>query len=394
MAADFFAMARGRLVQLKALHDAGTLDAATYENERRAVEREIGNHLADAAPAEGKGRPSLRLVAGLSVAVLAIAIGGYWRTGSPSLVAADNRVAAAPAGAAEAGPAASDAATSGLQQIAAMVDKLAARMKERPDDAEGWTMLARSYTVLGRFADALPAYARASALLPRNPALLADYADTVAATKGTANNPETMALVARALAVDPEHPKALALAGTASYDRGDYAAAVASWQKIADRLPPESELARQVSASIVEARERAAASGMPIAAAAPRTAPVAAAATALTGTVTLDPSLAARAAPGDSVFVFARAAGGGRMPLAVQRATVSDLPLAFRLDDSMAMAPGANLSSAKQVIVGARISKSGNALPQAGDLSGETAPIAPGASGVAIRIDKVVGSGP
>ena len=393
MAEDFFAMARGRLVQLKALHDAGTLDAATYENERRAVEREIGNHLADATPVEGKERPSLRLVAGLSVAVLAIAIGGYWRTGSPSLVGAGAVVAAAPA-AAEAGPAASDAATNGLQQIAAMVDKLAARMKERPDDAEGWTMLARSYSVLGRFADALPAYARASTLLPKNPALLADYADAVAATKGTANNPETMALVARALAVDPEHPKALALAGTALYDRGDYAGAVASWQKIADRLPPESELAKQVNASIVEARERASASGMPIAAATPRTAPIAAPATALTGTVTLDASLAAKASPGDSVFVFARAAGGGRMPLAVQRATVSDLPLAFRLDDSMAMAPGANLSNAKQVIVGARISKSGNALPQAGDLSGETAPVAPGASGVAIRIDRIVGAGP
>ena len=131
-----------------------------------------------------------------------------------------------------------------------------------------------------------------------------------------------------------------------------------------------------------------------IAAATPRTATAAAPGTALTGTVTLEAALAAKATPGDSVFVFARAASGGRMPLAVQRAKVADLPLAFRLDDSMAMAPGANLSSAKQVIVGARISKSGNALPHAGDLSGETAPVAPGASGVAIRIDKVVGTGP
>ena len=398
MADDFFATARGRLMQLKALHDTGRLDAATYENERRAVEREIGNHLADAIPADGRTRPSRRLVAGLSLAVIALAVGGYWETGSPSLVGARTSVAAAPDNASIGPrPAASDAAASGLQQIAAMVDKLAARMKDRPDDAEGWTMLARSYSVLGRFGEALPAYARASELQPKNAALLADYADAVAATKGTANNPESIALVMRALAVDPEHPKALALAGTAQYDRGDFAGAIARWQKIADRLPPESDLAKQIQASIAEAREH-----LPSGIAPATTALAAPAATAttpattstLSGTVTLDAALAGKTTPTDTVFVFARAAGGSRMPLAVQRAKVADLPLTFKLDDSMSMAPGATLSSAKQVIAGARISKSGNAMPQAGDLSGEVAPVAPGTSGVAIRIDRVVGAGP
>lgn len=411
---DFFATARGRLLQLKDLRDAGQLDAATYDAGRRAVEREIGDRLAGATtsstapsstpsstPSSGpsspdaKARPSRRLVAGLSIAVLVLAFGGYWATGSPSLVGAPTTIAAVPDSRAPSA-AASDAGASGLQQIAGMVEGLAARMKERPDDAKGWTMLARSYTVLGRFADALPAYARAIELLPKDANLLADYADAVAATKSTANNPQSMALVERALALDPDHPKALALAGTALYDRGDYAGAVAQWQKIADKLPPDSELAKQVQASIAEARERATASGASIpVAAAPSSAPAAAsAATALTGTVTLDAALIAKASPGDTVFVFARAAGGARMPLAVQRAKVADLPLAFRLDDSMAMAPGATLSSARQVIVGARVSKSGNAIAQAGDLSGEVAPVAPGASGVAIRIDRVVGGGP
>ena len=398
MADDFFATARGRLVQLKALHDAGTLDAATYENERRAVEREIGNHLADATAPDRTARPSRRLVAGLTLAVIAVAVSGYWETGSPSLVGARTSVAAAPDNASVGpGPAASDAAASGMQQIAAMVDKLAARMKDRPDDAEGWTMLARSYSVLGRFGEALPAYARASELQPKNAALLADYADAVAATKGSANNPESIALVMRALAVDPEHPKALALAGTAQYDRGDFAGAIARWQKIADRLPPESDLSKQIQASIAEAREH-----LPSGTAPTTTALAAPAATATTpatnstlrGTVTLDAALAGKTTPTDTVFVFARAAGGSRMPLAVQRAKVADLPLTFKLDDAMAMAPGATLSSAKQVIVGARISKSGNAMPQAGDLSGEVAPVAPGTNGVAIRIDRVVGAGP
>ncbi|MEO8526036.1 MAG: c-type cytochrome biogenesis protein CcmI [Caldimonas sp.] len=401
MADDFFVTARRRLVQLKALHEAGTLDAATYENERRAVERDIGNHLSEAAPADGATRPSRRLVAALSLAVIAVALAGYWKTGSPSLVGANATVAAAPdAGPPDAAAAASDAGATGLQQIAAMVDKLAARMKDRPDDAEGWTMLARSYTVLGRFAEALPAYARASQLQPKNATLLADYADAVAATKGTANNPESIALVERALAVDPEHPKALALAGTALYDRGDYAGAIARWQKIADRLPPESELAKQIQSSIVEARGHlpSGSASAPTIALAPtpiQTPTVTPATTAaLSGIVTLDAALAGKASPGDTVFVFARSAGGSRMPLAVQRAKVSDLPLSFKLDDSMAMAPGATLSSARQVIVGARISKTGNAMPQAGDLSGEVAPVAPGTSGVAIRIDRVVGAGP
>ena len=112
--------------------------------------------------------------------------------------------------------------------------------------------------------------------------------------------------------------------------------------------------------------------------------------TSVSGTVTLDPALAAQAAPGDSVFVFARAASGSRMPLAVQRAQVKDLPLAFKLDDSMAMAPGMTLSSAPQLTVGARISKSGTAIAQPGDLSGEVTGVAPGANNLAIRIGTVV----
>ena len=250
-------------------------------------------------------------------------------------------------------------------------------------------MLARSYSVLGRFGEALPAYKRATELQPNNAVLLADYADAVAATKGSADNAESEALVKRALAADPAQPKALALAGTIAFDRGDYAGAIKNWQDMADVLPADSEMLKQVQASIAEARERAGAAG-----AAPPAANTAAAASgkSVSGTVTLAPALTAKVARDDTVFVFARAAGGGRMPLAVQRAKVADLPLSFKLDDSMAMSPTATLSSAKQVIVGARVSKSGNAIPQAGDLSGEAAPITPGASGIAIRIDKVVGS--
>ena len=386
------ASARRRLVELKAQHAAGTLDAARYESERRVVEREIGEHLLGSGDASG--RPSRRLVVGIVVVVFAVAPVGYWKTGSPALARGGaNGTESVSALAANPPDGAASPPSSGLKQIAAMVDKLAARMKERPDDAEGWLMLARSYSVLGRFGEAIPAYKRASELLPNNAVVLADYADAVAASQGSVDNPESTALIDRALAVDPAQPKALALAGTIAFDRGDYKLAIERWQKMADVLPANSEMLKQVQASIAEARQRAGASA-PAPAPAPALAarPVASAGKSVSGTVTLAPGLAAQAAAGDTVFVFARAVGGGRMPLAVQRAKVGDLPLSFKLDDSMAMTPAATLSGAQQVIVGARISKSGNAIPQAGDLAGEAAPVAPGASGIAIRIDSVLGT--
>ena len=408
--ADFLAEARGRLQQLKSLHDAGRLDASTYDAERRAVEQEIGAHLLGQTPAPPRPRPSTRMVAGLVAAVAVVAVAGYLATGSPALVAGGG--GAAPpdhVAGSGAGPAGNNAASpDAREQVAAMVDKLAARMKERPDDVEGWIMLARSYTVLGRYAEAVPAYRRATELQPQNASLLADYADTVAATKRTANNPESIALIERALAIDPGHPKALALAGTVDYDRGDYARAIARWQSILERVPAESEFGQQIAGSIADARAKLGGAAPPATASAsgagatpsatagasagvgstPATASLAA--PGVSGTVTLDPALAAQAAPGDTVFVFARAAGGGRMPLAIQRARVADLPLRFKLDDSMAMAPGMTVSSAKQVIVAARISKSGQATPSAGDLSGESAPVATGTTNIAVRIDRVV----
>jgi len=398
---NLLAAARARLLALRAEHEAGRLDDAAHDEQRRAVEREIGELLIGGEAAPASARPSARLLALLSVAVLAVAGIGYWQTGSPSL-ARTQPALVGEAAAAPGGPSAASAAT-GVQQIEMMVGQLAARLKDKPDDAQGWTMLARSYTVLGRFADALPAYQRASELQPPNPTLLADWADAVAATKGSADNPQTVALVERALGLDPNHLKSLALAGTIAYERGDFTGATTRWQKIIDQLPPGNEVAKQVQASIDEARERAggattqpraAAAAAPTATSTARAASTAAASgnTEVSGIVTLDPALRAQASADDSVFVFARPASGGRMPLAVLRAKVADLPLTFKLDDSMAMAPGMTISSVPLVTVGARISKTGNAIAQPGDLSGEMPGVAPGTSGLAIRIGSVVGT--
>ena len=334
-------------------------------------------------------RPSGRLLIGLSACVLGLAVAGYAWKGSPGLKPVTASAAPAP-----------DAEEQAARlQIEAMVDKLAQRLKDKPDDATGWLMLGRSYTVLGRIDDALPAYAKSVALRGDDATALADYADALATKNGGQATPESDALVARALAAQPRHLKALALAGTSAFERADYAGAVRQWEKMAQVLPPDSPDAPRLQASLAEARKRGGIAPPPAmtsaSAAAPTTttdAATAAADASVSGTVTLAPALAAKASPTDTVFIFARAAQGPRMPLAVLRAQVKDLPISYKLDDSMAMAPTAKLSGAAQVVVGARISKSGNVIPQPGDLAGESAPVAPGARGVAITISSAVGS--
>jgi cytochrome c-type biogenesis protein CcmH len=360
-----------------------------------------------ARPATERARPSARLLALLTLGVLVLAATGYMLTGAPALARLQ---AFGPAPAESGAAAAANGAPPQVTraQIETMVEKLALRMKERPDDAQGWLMLARAYSVLDRPADALPAYARAASLRPDDATTLADYADAIALHNGGHADAQSDALIAKALTLEPANLKALALAGTAAFERADYPGAVREWQKMAAALPADDPERSRVEASIAEARQRgalpagptasergsgtalASASSQPVRGGGSGTAN-ANAATSVSGSVTLASTLAAHAAPDDTVFIFARAAQGPRMPLAVLRAHVKDLPMPYRLDDSMAMAPNAKLSGAAQVIVGARISRSGNATPQAGDLAGESAPVAPGARDVAITISTVVG---
>ena len=187
-----------------------------------------------------------------------------------------------------------------------------------------------------------------------------------------AGDPEK--LVERALQIDPKNLKALALAGTAAFDRGDFAVAAERWGRMLPLVPADSEDARVIRENVEQARAKANAG----------------VSAKLAGTVTLSPKLKAKAAADDTVFIFARAAQGPRVPLAVLRKKVRDLPVSFSLDDSMAMAPGMNLSAFARVVVGARISKSGSAAPQSGDLQGASAVVANDAAGVKVVIDGVV----
>jgi cytochrome c-type biogenesis protein CcmH len=207
------------------------------------------------------------------------------------------------------------------------------------------------------------------------------------------------ALVQRALKADGNNLKALALAGTVEFEKQDFAKAAEYWKRILPLLPADSEMGNSVRASIKEAEDKAVgAPKSPVSVvradtagkSASSAAPVAANAARLSGTIKLAPALAARAAPEDTVFVLARPAQGSRMPLAAVRVKVKDLPLAFSFDDSMAMSPEAKLSKYAEVVVAARVSKSGNVMPEAGDLEGVSKPVHPGTTGLTVEIAKEI----
>jgi cytochrome c-type biogenesis protein CcmH len=385
-----------QLRQLQELHAGGALDDEQFASSRSQLERRLVDALvpkgASASDDPGQRRRSLRLSAALATFMLVVTAGGYALVGSPRHLATEPDGPTTSRATPDAAPNESTAAPHELSpaQIEEMVDKLATRLQSNPDDAQGWLMLARSRVALGQHAKAVEAFSRAERLLPRDADLLADYADALAMAHGRDLEGEPSGLLQRALALDPHHAKALALAGTAAFDRKDYRAAVRYWETLAQTEPADGPFAGQVRDGIAQARQLA---GMPPAAGAQDSAPAqpgTSKAATLSGTVTLAPALAGKVSPDDVLFVFARAVDGPRMPVAIVRKRVRDLPLSFELDDAMAMSPAANLSSVRRVVVGARISRSGNAAPQPGDLQGSTSAVDVGTSGLHVEIDRAV----
>ena len=358
------AIYRDELRELDADLAAGTLPREEYERARLELEARLLDDVArpDAAPATPVRRTSAWAV-GIAVPLVAAAV--YLVTGDPAAMLPSRQMP--------------DQA-----QIDAMVARLAAKMREHPEDAEGWKLLGRSYTVMGRFPEAVEAYAKAAERLPRDAQLLADFADALAMARGQTLQGEPEKLVERALEIDPNNLKALALSGSAAYERKAYAKAAEIWSRMLPLVPEGSEDAQAIGQNIAEARKLAGI-GEP-----QKENKTAAAAAGVRGVVRLAPELKAQVKADDTLFVFARAAGGPPMPLAVVRGKATDLPLQFSLDDSMAMAQGLKISAFPKVVVTARISKGGAATAQPGDLQGASAPVANDARGVTVTIDTVV----
>ncbi len=375
---------KAQLQQLDQDLAAGTLDADAHARLRTELARRLLEAPAEEALHDARVGTRTRWALLLAVPLLAAAL--YAAVGNPQALK----------------PGAAAAQRELTQQdVEAMVAKLAERLDKQPpgrvEDLEAWTMLGRSYAVMQRFAEASRAYGRALQLAPDDPQLLADQADVMAMLQGQSLEGEPLKLIEHALRLDPSQPKALALAGSAAFDRKDYAAAAAYWERALAPAPADSEFAQGLARGIAEARKLAgtAAPATPgrgsadaKAAAAPDGAGEARAA-AIRGRVSVARALAARIAPGDTVFVFARAASGPRAPLAILKRPASALPFDFTLDDTQSMAPQLRLSAFPQVIVGVRVSKSGDALPASGDLEGEAGPLPHRRDGVDLTIDRV-----
>jgi len=354
----------------------GTLDAG----QRRRAQDELGRRLLDdRALVSSPGRTgepvagsrSIRLAALLLAAIPSAAILLYLQLGNPmALWRSGDHAAGTEQGA---GHETSNA------QVEALVNQLAQRLRSQPDDAQGWYILARSYAAMERPADAAAAYAKAVALVPDDAALRADYADVLASVDGGSLHGAAKAQIERALALDPEQPKALALAASAAAERGDKMQAIALWERLYRLLPPQSQTAARVASSLAQARGEAspaAASGA-----------VAAGASRIAGRVSVAGSLPRKPRADETVYIFARAVKGSRMPLAVLRRKAGELPLDFTLDDSQALQPDHRLSGHAQVMVEVRISSTGDATPGPGDLVGRTGPVPLGSTGIEVVVD-------
>jgi cytochrome c-type biogenesis protein CcmH len=378
----------------------GELGQEDYDAARRDLEREllrdVGQDTAPVTATEpGQGRWAA-LVLGLAIPIAAVSL--YLFQGNAGIIpeleaSAGTQTATAQS---EAMPPGHPAVGNGpAASLDVLVQRLAEHMQKNPNDLKGWIMLGRTYTVLQQPEHAVSALEKAYALAPKQPEVLTAYAEALAASNGNRLEGRPAELIKTALQLDPQSVSAHWLSGLVSFQKGDFKGAASEWEGMLARFDPQGQEAAQLRRFVNEARRRAgvppieapASAPMQVAEAGGRTsgptprdevATQANPAAKLTVEVALDPALAAKADPQETVFIYAKAVSGPPMPLAVQRVHMSQLPLTVTLDDSMAMTPTMRLSAFPQVTVGARISKSRRAIPQSGDLQGEVSPVKPG----------------
>ncbi|WP_177420403.1 c-type cytochrome biogenesis protein CcmI [endosymbiont of Lamellibrachia barhami] len=361
--------------------DSGILDQARYDAARKDLEKEFltdvsGNKVAPAT----MNRSSGRWVIGAAVLIPVSAVILYQILGTPEIIprltgqVPDTTVNSA------------QEKAKNMPPMEELVQKLADKLVEQPENIDGWLMLARSYMSMDRVQEGLEAYGQAMRLAPENTAVLLAYAEGLAKTDSNNFTGKAASLVEKAIKLDGDNPNARWMMGIVSYQRGDYSAAVEHWERTQTLLGPDNKDAATITNALADARrEMGEAPKLPsiIPQAVAKSAPTANAASKskIILEVVLSDEMRAKTKPGDLVFIYAKALEGPPMPLAAARKQVRDLPLTIELDDGMAMMPQFKLSNFPEVVVGARISLSGNPIAQSGDPEGEVKPVTPGQAG-------------
>jgi cytochrome c-type biogenesis protein CcmH len=385
------AVFRDRRQEIDRERDAGRLSAAEAEQAHADLVRQLAEDLPEATAAASTAGASTSTAAGVRTAVPSpratwsaavfvavlvplVAFGVYRQVGAPHLASVDASGGQPPVDA---------------TQIDAMIDRIEQRTREQPDDAEAWAMLAEARKMQGRHDEAVAAFAKAIEGLPNDARLLTDYAESATLRAGGEFAGQPVELLERALSIDPNEPKAVALMGAAQYRLGNLPRARSYLKQLETFLAPGSEEATQIAA-ILQRIDGEIGGASPGEGADTRSPAPAATAVSVGGTVTVAPSLTESAARGGTLFVIARASGGPPVPIAVLRLPASEFPVSFTLDDSNAMDPARRLSGTASLELEARLSRSGQAMREPGDLYGRVENVRPGADGLRIVLDQVV----
>ena len=353
------AIYREELEKIEAERMAGLINSTDYEIAHAEMRQRLFQDTNEEDDRSVMGSSKITVI-GLCIFITVLSVGFYFSLGDATRIAEKN-------------------AEQPMTQegISKMVAEFAAKMEKDPTNLQGWVMLARSYRILGRNEEAAKAYERAGNFIDSDPQLLADYADVLASNANGTFTGKPLLLINQALKLDPNNLMALWLSGTASYAAGNYKAAVQTWEKLAQQLPPGTEDARSIEASIADARAKG---GLSVKASVSTK--------GISGKIEISADLKSKVKSGDIVMVIARKPGE-RMPVAVLKTSVSEFPMDFSLTDALAMNPSAPLSQLSEASIEVRISKTGMAKPEVGDLISAVQTVKVGVSNIRLVIDQV-----
>jgi len=372
------AVYRDQLHEMERDRDSGLLSAEQFETAKLELEARLAEDaLALAAVAEPAPGSSRLLGYSLAVLIPVATFGLYFLLGNATSLMQIAQV--------QANEGQMMAHADGDHSILQLIQQVEAKTQSDPNNFEAWALLAKTYAAVEHWPEALHAYEKAYALRNDIPRIMSGYAEALAIANNRVMTGRPLELVTAALEKDPDDMKGLELAGIAAFQDRGYAKAAFYFKRLLAQLPPESPYAQDVAAAREEA-ERLAKLGQTglddlgnLGADTHRGATI-------RGQIDIAPSLKAKVAAGDTLFLFARPGDEGA-PAAALRASAGQFPIEFELNDSMAMSAENRLSQFKEVTLVARVAKSGNIKGAAGDLEGTLKAVKVGADKVRLLID-------